>query len=501
MKTIISILLVLTTTIVVSQNLKVYKVTNGDERPKLEWYTTGVDQESYPFSVWRATVDSDVFDTIHTLSFIDKHIKDTVIYTVIDTTLIEKGIYRYYISLDTREGTTVSSPLVYGHNMGFIQNPQVISMDVVSSKTRKAIDISWQLTNNFSVRSLSLFRSSHAEKDFIKIAELDGKATSYSDMVPLSNHNYFYFLLIADFFGYTQPSVPVPGFCLFEQQPYPPQHLSLKNQNDIINLSWQNIERNLSGYQVFRSIADGPFVPLHVMQTSNELEVSFVDSVSVGILKSSMIRYYVLNFSDSYTESNPSDTVSVYFKKKELPLPPDQFDAIVLEDGRVKLIWERTKSRSIIGYNIYLTAPEQKLLNNDLIPANTNYFTDSTMHTSGLYSYAIEAVGEGQLVSELKAMATVNILTPYYHLVVDMKLTDKIAELSWKAFSTDAVKNISLYRQEDEQTPVLLKQFDNVDAIFKDDKLASGKSYYYMFYGELKNGEKVLLNDNLGVNL
>ncbi len=500
MKTIISIILVLTITSVLGQNLRVLEVSNSELGPNLQWFTTGDELQARPFTVWRTTVDGDAFDTIQTLTYIDNRKQDTLIYTVKDTTLTEKGIYRYYVKLLLEDGKEEFSPIVYGHNMGFIQNPRVISMDVVSSKTQKAIDISWQLTNNFSVRSLSLFRSSHAEKDFVKIAELAGDATSYSDMVPLSNHNYFYFLLIADFFGYQQPSVPVPGFCLFEQQPYPPQYLSVQNQNDKINLSWQNVERNLSGYQVFRSIADEPFVPLHVMQTSNELEVSFVDSLSAAFSESSMLRYYIINFSDSYTKSNPSDTVSVYFKKQELPLPPDQFDAIVLDNGSVKLIWERNKSRGVIGYNVYLTEPEQKLLNNDLISANTNYLIDSTMHTSGVYSYAIEAVGEGQQVSDLKAMATVKILTPYYHLVVDMIQSGETADLSWKAFSTDAIKNISLYRQEDEQTPVLLKQFENVDATYKDNKLTSGKSYYYMFYGELKNGEKVLLNDHLSIN-
>lgn len=501
MKTIISIILVIISTSVLSQNLSVYKVTNNSENPKLQWYSTGEDQEARKFTVWRSKIDGDKFENIQTLAYINNHLQDTLLYTVKDTTLIEKGIYRYYIQFQTEEAHGALSPMVYGHNMGYIPAPRVLSMKVESSKERKAIEISWELNNDFSVNSLTLFRSSHYNKDFVKIADLSGDASSYSDLVPLSNHNYFYFILISDFFGYQQPSVPTPGFCSFRQKTRPPQNLQLESDKSLTKLNWLNVEDNLSGYQVFRSIGKKSFRALHVMQTSKESYVQFTDTLPNNLSESSMVRYYVINYSDSYTQSNSTDTVSFYHKVIPTPMPPEDFEAILIEDHHIKLIWDKNQQEDIKGYNIYITQPNQIKLNKELIPAFKNYFSDTTTHGSGTVIYAIEKVNNKGMISEFRSIASVNILPPYYHLVVDMHPLSKATELTWKALSTSNIKKIYLYRQEDENEAILLKEFKNEDTNFTDHKLGKGKTYFYFFYGELSNGEKILLNDHLSNHL
>ncbi len=383
--------------------------------------------------------------------------------------------------------------------MGEIANPRLVKFDINSSKTQKAIELNWQLNHNFSVRSLSIFRSSHYEKDFVKIAEVASDATSYIDLVPLSNHNYLYFILIADYFGYQHPSPPTPGFCSYKQKPYPPQNVKMNQEDSVVKLTWTNIQDNLSGFKVYRSLGKEAFSPLHVMQTSNKQKEQFTDSIPSDLIESSYIRYFVENYSDSYETSQPSDTLSIFIEKKILIAPPKVFDALKQDNNQIKLIWSRPKNNGVIGYNVYRTHPTNKKLNTVLIPKHQNYLLDSTSYKSGQYMFEVESVGKDNQVSEFRMKTGTMVLSPYYHLVVDTKKTPTAFELIWKAYPTKQIESIRLYRQEEEQTPVLLKNYKNVDTTFIDSKLTKGKSYYYSLYAELVTGERVILNDKISV--
>ncbi len=499
MKNIIIFLLLVLTNQFYGQNIKVYNVHNEDKNPKLQWYETGNDLQAKKFSVWRTSMEENSFDNIQTLHYSRGSKKDTLLYTVLDTTLTRKAIYKYYIQLEGEDQKPIQSEVTYGHNMGYIPSPRVTMLEVNSSKTKKAIELNWQLNHNFSVRSLSIFRSSHHEKGFEKIAEAASDATSYTDLVPLSNHNYFYFILIADYFGYQHPSPPTPGACYFKIKPFRPKNVSLKTALNQVALSWENVEASLSGYKVYRSVGNDAFYQLHVMQTSNKLKEQFADTLPSDLKESVVIRYFVKNYSDSYVESNPSDTLSLFIEKPVVLSPPDKFDAISNENNQIKLLWSLPKSGSVVGYNLYLTKPTEKKMNKEIIPRNQNFFFDEKVYASGQYSFEIESVGKDNQVSEFRMKTGTSILTPYYHLVVDTKKLPTTFELQWMALDTELIKTISLYRQEDELSPVLLKDFENVNTIYKDSNLTKGKTYFYRFIAELSTGEKVVINDRISV--
>lgn len=497
MKIIIIFLLVIFSSQLYSQKLKVYEVNNSDESPKLQWYESGKDLQAKSFKVWRTSLEENSFDSIQTIHYFGNQKKDTLIYTVLDTTLTEKAIYKYYISFEGKDRKSIVSDIVYGHNMGNIPSPRLKYLEVNSSKTKKAIELSWKLNHNFSVRTLSIFRSSHHEKDFVKIVDLAGDAESYTDNVPLSNHDYFYFILIADYFGYQHPSPPTPGFCSFNQKPYTPQKLKLIKLENAIELSWENLRSSLSGYKVYRAIGNEKFRPLHVMQTSNELKVSYKDTLPSTFENASVFRYYVVNYGDSYVKSNSSDTLSVFIEKIVALKPPNELDAHKQDNNRVKLIWSRPKNTDIMGYNIYLTNPTTKKLNTVIIPKNQNYFIDTTNYKSGRYMFEVESVGKDNQVSEFRMKTSCTIFSPNYHLVVDTKKIPTAFDLIWKALPIEQIVSISLYRQEEEQTPVLLQKFDNKDTKYSDSQLTKGKSYYYTFYADLVTGEKTVINDKI----
>lgn len=492
-------IIIIFSTQVYCQNLRVYKVENLGNSPKIEWYQTGKDINSKDISIWRTSLSENSFDSIQTINYVNRQKKDTLLYTIIDTTLTKKAIYKYFIRLKEIDKKSNASDIAITHNMGNIASPKVVLFNVTSSKTKKAIELNWELNNDFSVRTLSIFRSSHHEKGFVKIAELGKDETSYIDNVSLSNHNYFYFIQIADYFGYQYPSPATPGFCTFKQKPLSPKNLEIKKTNNEVELSWKNLESSLSGYKVYRSIGKEDFKPLHVMQTSNKLNETFVDKLPTKVKDYNNIRYYVVNTGDSYLDSNTSDTLSVFIEHNIKPVPPKEFDAVKQENNQVKLLWSLPNQHEIIGYNVYLVKPKLQKLNTEIIPRLQNYFLDENMRQSGQYQYAIESVNNLNQISSYRTKTSTSILSPYFHLVVDTQATKETFQLQWKQLNTKLINNIKLYRQEEEQTPKLLKQFENVDTTYTDNQLIKDRAYFYSFYAELVNGENVLLNDRIAI--
>jgi hypothetical protein len=484
-----------------AQDLKVLKVENVKENPLLKWFVKGNDLKAKKFEVWRASLKEKKFDRIQTLHFVDTHKKDTLVYTVLDTTLTKKAIYQYYIKLKSNnESKQIVSQVVYGHNIGYIPNPMIISFNITSSKTEKAINLNWKLNYNFSVRSLSVFRSSHNERDFIKIAELKSNETHYTDYVPLSNHNYFYFILIADYFGYQHPCAPTPGFCTYKVKPFKPIDFTLEKVDNKVKLAWKNIKNDLSGYVVYRSINNNKFSPLHVMQTANNKKEVFYDSIPKNDEVDLKLKYFVVNIGDSYLESTTSDTLSLFIDKHLKLLPPKEFRAFSKENNQIKFIWSLTKNNRIMGYNIYQIYPVKKKINRKIIPRINNYYSDSIFYKSGKYQFAIESIGRENEKSKLKAKTSISILSAYHHLVVNLQQYKDKVIIKWKELPSDKIKSISLYRQEEENKPILIKKYNNIDAKYEDTQLKKDKVYFYSFYADLVSGEHILLNNNISVN-
>jgi len=493
MKSLLTIITIIFATASYSQQLKVYKSISNDARPRIIWYRQGKDTLYKQFDIFRANVKDKKYRKINTGHFV-LYRDNTVQYYVVDTTLTRKSIYAYYIKILTRKGDTLISPVAIAHNMGRLPKPHLTDFYAVRSGDKKAIELHWQLNYNFSVRTLSIFRSSYGNKDFKKIAELPGDATSYTDRVPLSNHNYYYFILIADFFGYEIPGAVLPASTLFKQKPTPPYRLKIEKTGDKIKLSWHNSDTNLSGYQVYRSVGERDFLPLHTMQSANKKYEEFTDE-NLHEIAGKRLRYYVVNYSDAYVPSEPSDTLQVFIPGDKNPLPPAEIHIIRQDEGHVKLIWTRPGDNRIQSYNIYL---DDRKINRKPVPVYHNYWENIPVSEGKTYTFGVESVGYNGKKSKYKTTATINLLTDYHHLVIDAgKQKDGIV-LKWKKYPDQRIEKINLYRQNNKKA-ILLKVFDNKDVRFTDKKVVRNTTYLYTVYGQLTGGKRVLLNDGVEI--
>ncbi len=479
--------------------ISVYETKSYGKHPKILWFRTGNDSVNRTFSIYRADLKTKKFRKIHTKQSLMTYKKDTILYYVEDTTLVKKGMYQYYIKVKPEKGDSLTSAAAYAHNLGMIDPPTVINMDAVGLKDQKSIKITWQLNYNFSVRKLILMRSDQYKKGYVKVADLPGDATEYIDQVPLSNHNYFYFLIIADFFGYQYPSAPLPAYTLYKSQAIPPQNLSLKQESDKVVLSWENAGKNLSGYRVYRSINGKPFHPLHELQTSASLRESFTDRLT-DIPDLKRVAYYVVNYSDAYVSSKASDTVTAYFTPKYKTVPPPDFDIVKTSDNQIKFLWTIPEKSNVKAYRIYMEKPEKKLITKTDIPAGLTYYDDPENYAPGTYVFAIKSVGTDGKESRFASKNSVQILPPYIKLIVDATKEKNQVRLQWKALADAQIQQIILYKQEGNRSKKLLKRFANQDTVYRDKQVQKGKVYRYIFKAKTTYGATIPLQTNVSVS-
>ena len=479
--------------------INVYETKSYGKRPKITWFRTGNDTINRDFSIYRADLKSKKFRKINTQKFLLTYKKDTVLYLVVDTTLVKKGMYQYYIKVKPEKGDSLTSTAAYAHNLGVIAPPRVMKMDAVGQTDKKSIKITWQLNYHFSIRKLTLMRSSNHEAGYVKVAELPADATEYTDFVPLSNHNYFYFLIIADFFGYQYPSVPVPSYTLYKSQAIPPQNFDLKQEQNKVVLSWQNADKNLSGYRVYRAINGKDFRPLHTMQTSASLNETFTDKLADNPnLK--RVDYYVVNYSDAYVPSKTSDTLTAYFTPKYKIIPPDDFDIVKVSDDQIKFLWTIPQKSNVKAYRIYMEKPVKKLISQTDISGNKTYFEVPTHYAPGTYLFAIKSLGKDGKESTFATTSSVQIFPPYINLVVRMKKEKKQVRLQWKALSDRKIQKIILYKQKGNQPKKILKSFANKDMKFVDKQVVKGSAYHYTFVAKTLSGALIPLQTNLTIS-
>jgi hypothetical protein len=236
-------------------------------------------------------------------------------------------------------------------------------------------------------------------------------------------------------------------------------------------------------------------VPVSKVISSNQKNIKYIDTLPK---KASTLKYYVVNYSDSYVASNPSDTLSVYLPSVEKPLPPKQLDILIKDERTIKLIWVLGTQDNIKGYNVYLEKPVYKKLNTALIPISVNYFEiNDTFNDS--YTFSVESVGFNGDSSLYKTKASKNILSQYAKLVIDIKEINEGININWLQYPNQKIKKILLYRQSGNADSKLLKAFGNTNTDFTDKDVLKNTNYFYTVFGELENGDRIPLNSGLDV--
>jgi hypothetical protein len=480
-----------------TQNILSWKSVSELNRPELTWYTLNKNLNP-DFETWRAPVGSKEFKKIGTLRRASSD-GDTLFFHIIDTTLTVKGLFQYYVKAKDNRDTACYSEVMYGHNLGFLPKPQVISFTATSAKNSKALDLDWKVNYNFTVKALALFRSRSYDKGFELVAILPPDTTHYRDLVPVSNEAYFYFIQIRDFFGYQLPSAVIHGICTYGGKSYPPQNFKASVQLESVALSWKTVGHNVTGYRVYKSMdASGTFRQAGPLVPASDSVVRYTDT-AVHAPGLTSARYYAVTVSDSYLESNHTDTLTVPLLWNLAVTPPREVDYTLDSTGLIRLFWTPAGGNSdIMGYNVYLipSGLTPKKLNASLLPADGNTFLDKESGY-GKFEYAVEAVSVAGKPSALRSYVTAERPLKEFHLVVSAQQTGNNIDLTWVNPDLPALDALYFYRQAGDQPAAMRSMVKPDKQTWTDAGILPGESYTYTVVAEYKDGVRILVNDGI----
>ncbi|MBN2164861.1 MAG: hypothetical protein JW717_01145 [Marinilabiliaceae bacterium] len=490
-------LLISINTLLLSQQVKGIQSVNRGNHPEMKWVTQDSLRED-SISVWRTNIKAEKFRKIETI-VISNSRNDSVFYTVIDTTLTEKGIYKYYLLLHFKNDTVLMSDKMYGHNMGDIPAPAIVSVYAKSLTNRKAIELNWKLNYNFTVNALSLFRSTNYDNGYELIAHLPGNAVKYIDAVDISNEAYYYFIQIRDFFGYQFPSVRFHGICTFAEKCLAPINFEAGMENGKVKLKWEVMGNNALYSRIYRKAgAKGSFMPLHQHGVKNGEKCSFTDE-KLGTFIGDDVSYYIVNISDGFINSLSTDTVT-FRLHQERPIPaPKELNYIIDSLQSVRLIWTSLSNNvNVGGYNIYRTDEnkKQQKLNNELIPIEVNYFVDKTTELGNSYTYEVEAVSSTGVPGIVRTKVNVSTIMPEIEMLISIKHLEKGFRLSWIPPKNITIKEIHIYRQNGENNAVLVKKVPVTQTQLVDNNLSSGEYLYYAI-AKTVDGSEIIVNKGI----
>jgi len=483
-----------------AQHVKgLYSINRGN-RPEIKWSVqNSLNEDS--ISVWRTNIKTEMFKKIETIAVTDNR-NDSVFYTVIDTTLTEKGIYKYYLLLHFKNDTVLMSDNMYGHNMGDIAAPAVVSVNAKSLTNRKAIELNWKLNYDFTVTTLALFRSKKYDDGYELITRLPGNTQTYIDDVDVSNEAYYYFILIHDFFGYQFPSVRFHGICTYAESCLAPLNFNATLESDKVKLDWEVMGKNALYSRIYRKAGSyGSFMPLHQQGVNNGEKCTYIDE-TLSAFAGNEVSYYIVNISDGFIKSFSTDTVSFRLHREEpLPAPKELFYSIDSSQC-VKLIWTSLADvENIGGYNVYRAekGKNKQKLNPELIPYAINTFVDKTIELGKEYVYEVESVSFTGVPALVRTKINVYNSIPEIEILISIKNVDNGFQLNWIPPRNALITEIHFYRQKNNGNPELIKKVPLTQTQLIDNNLSEGEYLYYAV-AKTKSGADIVVNKGVVVS-
>ena len=214
--------------------------------------------------------------------------------------------------------------------------------------------------------------------------------------------NYFVVKAIGTREGQVTASAPFMYQLIDSIAPIAPSGLTGKiDSNGVVTLTWKpNTESDLLGYRVLRgSNKDDEFVAL---TASPDSAISYRDTVPVNQLNKS-IFYKIVALDQRYNESQLSAAVEVK-RPDKIPPAPARVESVSYKGNRMVVTFIPSFSQDVVAYKMFRKASDDttNAWRNVATLKNTDtLYSDKDIKEKVKYSYAIQAVDDGNLVSEM----------------------------------------------------------------------------------------------------
>ena len=482
-----------------AQHIKAYKSSSQTDTPNLEWIITDIQDTISEPDIFRAPHDAQSFEQIETQTYFFNS-ADTLLVGIIDTTLTQKGVWKYYIRIPLPGKDNINSDMMFAHNMGYLAPPEAYNLQTHSVGDRNAIELNWEVRNPATILSQSIYRSRSYEDGYELIARLAADTRSYIDQVDRANEAWFYFILIHAYFGYQPPSARIHGLSTYAEAPLTPfGFTAIKNGKDVV-MNWEKTSENTFSYRIYRrENGKDRFYPVGEAFYLPGDHLSRTDS---NVINDSIIslEYYCTAISDGYIESLPTDTAYLYFPENIVVIPPVELDYVLEPDGQIRLLWTAADIFSnIIGYNLFRLDNNGNAIKLNAEPITENSFLDKPKAQEEIIRYQVESLNPGNKPSAIRTSVEVEIVLPHHQLVLSCTQKEDAVLLEWIPLKLDGIKQLQILRQNNGKEAEIIAHISNTISSYTDRQITAKTTYVYSVIAEMEDGQLILVNSGVVV--
>lgn len=415
-------------------------------------------------------------------------VKDSLKFTLRDTTAVPHRLYRYFIRSYDAYGN--AGPITDTLSIASLDPVQVPLPDRVSlqpDSIKRSITLAWTLAHTPLIKMLRLYRSTNSVNGFESVAELSPTQTRFTDEGLQPATPYFYYFEV-EYKTLNQAARSITYSTAYRsgRLPSPPVEVTASGNKEGVSLSWENQEDEAKGFHLYRSETGGPFKLISglipVRDTSRAY--SFHDT-SPALNGGKFYHYALKTVSTSFVEGNFSDTVSARpLKNIPVPKPPMEVD-LTTTDGKTWVTWDDVSAYDeyVIGYRLLRS---RKLSGKDRYSTDTlscpvNFYVDSLLQEGETYRYTVVALSYlGQeSPPSVSVFTTLQGQLPSPPASLTANATPRGVQLNWEPPAANIELQYTVYRYERGQKPAKLVTLAGNKDTYTDTKALKGRHYFY----------------------
>lgn len=413
---------------------------------------------------------------------------DTIWMIVADSLITVPAIYEYYIVPMDIYGNRgpVSEVAVAGTTGGSLSLvPEYFNAR--GGESNHEVILSWKLSGNRYMRGIEVYRSFSYDDGYISVALLSAADSLYTDIIPVANENFYYYLLVKGPGETTYSTARVSAmFRNAGEKPLPPEEIDAETVPGGVKIYWSYYEPHARGFFVYRYVYEtAEYMQISGLIPAGEGGIySFIDSADY-LLGNDIYRYAVRTVNDVELISDFSESASAspgIYAEVGSPVNP----RITRISSGLMLLWDdlRDSESVLLGYKVYRRSnPDETwhLLPGDTLRADRNYYTDTLLTAGASYSYAVSAIDfygneSAKSIPVTFITETVRFMSPSITGVVS---TPEGIMLSWGQITDAEVTRVRIYRSQPGGESAVIATVERAAEQYLDRSAAEGELYIY----------------------
>ncbi|HVU94805.1 MAG TPA: hypothetical protein VHE34_06250 [Puia sp.] len=461
----------------------------GEHSARMQWELSAANRPDF-FDIYRKqSGNTGDFQKINaSKGFWNTAHGDSVIFLVLDTTLMPGITYDYFIVAKDPLGNTGNHSDTVRLKAGGRQNvPAVYNFHTTPDSA--GIKLAWAAPANKSgLQNIMVLRSATYDTGYSLISLAPVKDTTYIDKNVQPGQRYFYQLIVQGAFNYSLPTARVSGMYTGWKDILPVTDLDASSTGKGIKLTWRYPDqKDIQGFKVFRSSSSPHELQLVsglILPAADSTDPVYIDTTA-GNRQTSF--YYAVVPVSKASIQGPYSNIATSRADVTNKLPaPTGLRFVWLSDSVVSLTW-RDMQREVQGvsaYKVYKQSNPSDTSSADMLRlCLSNEFTD-TLREGDTRWYRVRAFSAANLAGAASTPVHIEarLNKPLPPGAVHAYLQRNKVVLHWGGSINTPIKEYQIYRAKNAGKITLLKTV-SVSAktaySFTDDTVTGNSTYYY----------------------